>query len=96
MSDREDRRQIAWQRIVSEYAEGDTIAGVVIRRLQSGLLVDVGLEVFLPASQVDGEPPDLDGFAGQTIDCKILKVDKERRTLVVSRRRFLEERQTRE
>ena len=80
----------------SRSAPRDTIAGVVIRRLQTGLMVDVGLEVFLPASQVDGEPADLDGFVGKTIDCKILKIDKERRTLVISRRRLLEERQTRE
>ena len=96
MSDREDRRQIAWQRIVSEYAEGDTIAGIVSRRLKTGLLVDVGLEVFLPASQVDIEPADLDHFVGKTIDCKILKIDKERRNLVVSRRRLLEEQSARE
>jgi small subunit ribosomal protein S1 len=95
MNDREDRRQRAWQRIISEYVEGDTIAGVVIQRLRTGLLVDVGLQVFLPASQVDTEPADLDDFVGQTIDCKILKIDHERRNLVVSRRRLLEERQAR-
>jgi small subunit ribosomal protein S1 len=96
MSDRDDRRQIAWQRILSEYAEGDTISGVVTQRLKTGLLVDVGFEVFLPASQVDAEPTDLDGLAGKAIDCKILKIDKERRNLVVSRRRLLVERQARE
>jgi small subunit ribosomal protein S1 len=96
MSDREDRRQRAWQRIVSEYAEGDTIAGVVTQRLKTGLLIDVGLEVFLPASQVDTEPVDLDDFIGKTIDCKILKIDQGHRNLVVSRRRLLEERQARD
>jgi len=96
MSDPAHKRQIAWYRIVSEYAEGDTIAGVVTRRLKTGLLVDVGLEVFLPASQVDVEPADLDHFVGKTIDCKILKIDKECRNLVVSRRRLLEELQARQ
>jgi len=51
MSDHEDRRQSAWQRLVTAYAEGDAIAGVVTRRLRAGLLVDVGVEVFLPAYQ---------------------------------------------
>jgi small subunit ribosomal protein S1 len=96
MNDDDDQRQIVWQRIISEYAEGDTIAGVVIQRLKTGLLLDVGFKVFLPASQVDTRPPDLNALVGKTIECKILKIDVERQSLVVSRRRLLEERQARE
>ena len=92
MSDRDDRERIAWEHLIAQYAEGDTIRGVVTQRLKTGLLVDVGIKVFLPASQVDTRPAHLDDFIGKAIDCKILKIDRERHSLVITRRRLLEER----
>src|SRR5262249_50610171 len=56
------------------------------------LLVNIGVNVFLPASQVDiRRPPDLGQFIGKTIECKILKIDEARRNIVVSRRKLLED-----
>ncbi|MEK7270766.1 MAG: 30S ribosomal protein S1 [Planctomycetota bacterium] len=81
-----------WERIVSEKREGDTVRGKVVKKIKGGLLVDIGVPVFLPASQIAiRRVPDIGEFVGQEIECKVLKVDSERRNIVVSRRRLLEE-----
>ncbi len=81
-----------WERLVTQCHEGDTIKGKVIRKIKGGLLVDVGVPVFLPASQVDiRRSGDIDDLLGKEIECKILKIDTERRNVVVSRRKLLEE-----
>ena len=59
---------------------------------RSGLLVDIGVPVFLPASQVDiRRPADVSAYIGREIQCKVLKIDGDRRNIVVSRRRLIEE-----
>jgi len=64
----------------------------VIRRIKGGLLVDIGVPVFLPASQVDiRKPGDISRFIGKEVDCKILKIDVEGRNIVISRRKLIEE-----
>lgn len=92
LSKRKADRIRGWERIIANYKEGDTIKGRVTRRIKGGLLVDVGVPVFLPASQVDiRRPGDISEFINTTIDAKILKIDEERRNIVISRRKLLEE-----
>ncbi|MFK7759558.1 MAG: 30S ribosomal protein S1 [Phycisphaerales bacterium] len=91
LSKRKADRQIAWQRIVDTTKEEDVIEGTVMRKIKGGLLVDIGVPVFLPASQVDvRRPHNLDEFVGRKIRAEILKIDTERRNIVISRRRLVE------
>lgn len=81
-----------WERIVKEKKEGDLVSGTITRKIKGGLLVDIGVPVFLPASQVDiRRTGDIAEFIGRKIDAKILKIDEQRRNIVVSRRKLLEE-----
>jgi small subunit ribosomal protein S1 len=81
-----------WETIINTKKEGDTVSGRVIRRIKGGLLVDIGVPVFLPASQVDiRKPGDISRFIGREVDCKILKIDVEGRNIVISRRKLIEE-----
>ena len=81
-----------WERIITSNKEGDVIKGRVIRKIKGGLLVDVGVPVFLPASQVDvRRVEDIGEYLHQTVECKILKIDEKRMNIIVSRRRLLEE-----
>ncbi len=92
LSKRKADRIRGWERIIENYKEGDTITGKVTRRIKGGLLVDVGVPVFLPASQVDiRRPGDIAEFISRDIQAKILKIDEERRNIVISRRKLLEE-----
>ncbi len=81
-----------WETILETKKEGDVVRGKVIRRIKGGLLVDIGVPVFLPASQVDiRKPGDISRFIGKEVDCKILKIDVEGRNIVISRRKLIEE-----
>jgi small subunit ribosomal protein S1 len=81
-----------WENIINSKKEGDFVKGRVIRRIKGGLLVDIGVPVFLPASQVDiRKPGDISRFIGREVDCKILKIDVEGRNIVISRRKLIEE-----
>jgi len=84
----------AWGRI-EEIKEGDGIvSGAVIEVVKGGLIVDIGLRGFLPASLVDlRRVRDLQPFIGTTIDAKIIELDKNRNNVVLSRRAWLEENQ---
>ena len=74
-----------WQTIIDTKKEDDIVSGRVTRRIKGGLLVDIGVPVFLPASQVDiRKPGDISRFIGQQIKCKILKIDTENHNIVVS------------
>jgi small subunit ribosomal protein S1 len=82
---------IEWEGIISNLKEGDIITGTVIRKIKGGLLVDIGVSVFLPASQVDiRRPGDIGDYIGRTVQCEILKIDEQRRNIVVSRRSLIE------
>ncbi len=92
VSKRKADRIRCWERIVNEKAEGDLVEGKVMRKIKGGLLVDIGVPVFLPASQVDiRRPGDIGDFIGQTVKAQILKIDEERRNIVISRRKLIEE-----
>jgi small subunit ribosomal protein S1 len=92
LSKRKADRIRGWEVIVDTKKEGDVVDGRVIRRIKGGLLVDIGVPVFLPASQVDiRKPGDISRFIGKEVKCKILKIDVEGRNIVVSRRKLIEE-----
>jgi small subunit ribosomal protein S1 len=91
LSKRRADRMMAWQRIVDTQKEGDVVEGPVTKSIKGGLLVDIGVPVFLPMSQVDvrrpGEPKD---YIGKKVRAEIIKIDLERRNIVVSRRKLIE------
>jgi small subunit ribosomal protein S1 len=92
LSKRKADRIRGWEMIVNTKKEGDVVSGRVIRRIKGGLLVDIGVPVFLPASQVDiRKPGDISRFIGKEVESKILKIDVEGRNIVVSRRKLIEE-----
>ncbi|MHC4552453.1 MAG: 30S ribosomal protein S1 [Planctomycetota bacterium] len=92
LSKRKADRIRGWEMVITTNKEGDVVKGVVSRRIKGGLLVDIGVPVFLPASQVDiRKPGDISRFIGQEIECKILKIDTENHNIVVSRRKLIEE-----
>jgi small subunit ribosomal protein S1 len=92
LSKRKADRIRGWERIVETKVEGDLIRGKAMRKIKGGLLVDIGVPAFLPASQVDiRRPRDIGMFIGQEIEAKILKIDQERRNIVISRRKLIEE-----
>ncbi len=81
-----------WDNILENYNEGDVIEGVIEGRVKGGMLVDVGVEAFLPGSQIDLTPvKNPDEYIGQVVTVKIIKINLERRNIVVSRRELLEE-----
>ena len=91
LSYRKAKRQKEWEAILAKHKEGDKVSGAVTRKIKGGLLVNIGVNVFLPASQVDiRRPPDIGDYIGRTIDCMILKIDEARRNIVVSRRKLIE------
>ncbi|MEQ8210216.1 MAG: 30S ribosomal protein S1 [Lacipirellulaceae bacterium] len=80
-----------WMKVMETVHEGDVVSGEVTRKIKGGLLVDIGVNVFLPASQVDiRRPHDIGEFIGKTIECMVLKIDEARRNIVVSRRSLIE------
>lgn len=86
------RRQRQWEYIVNHCEEGSIVEGKVIRKVKGGLMVDIGMEAFLPGSQIDNKRiRNLDDYIGKTYDFKILKINMERKNIVVSRRELLEE-----
>ncbi len=80
-----------WDNIVNNNKEGGLIHGVVKSRVKGGLIVDVGVDAFLPGSQVDlGPVRNLDDYVGLEEDFKILKINVERKNIVLTRRELLE------
>ncbi len=83
----------SWSSITSEYGEGSIIKGIMKHRVKGGIIVDLlGVEAFLPGSQIDiGPVRNMDDYIGKEYDFKILKINQERRNIVISRRELLEE-----
>ena len=82
---------IHWITVISEVKETDIVTGTCIRKIKGGLLVDIGVPVFLPASQVDiRRPGDIGEYIGRVVQCEVLKIDDQRRNIVVSRRSLIE------
>ena len=92
LSKEKARKFRQWEYIVNNCREGSIVKGRVMRKVKGGLMVDIGMEAFLPGSQIDNKRiKNLDDFVGKSYDFKILKINIERKNIVVSRRELLEE-----
>jgi small subunit ribosomal protein S1 len=88
---RAHRRRV-WERIEKAYKEHTTITGKVTERIKGGLVVEIGVRSFLPASQIELRPVhDLDAWKDKEIKVRVLKLNRKRGNVVVSRRAILEE-----
>lgn len=91
LSKRKAEKIEQWRKVMETVHENDIVTGIVTRKIKGGLLVDIGVNVFLPASQVDiRRPADIGDYIGRTIQCIVLKIDDARRNIVVSRRALIE------
>ena len=85
-------QQKNWSGILEKFEEGTITSGRVKGKVQGGLIVSIGVDAFLPSSQIDVHPPkNLDQYIGQTLDFKIVKLNPLRKNIVVSRRELIEE-----
>lgn len=93
VSKRRAEQQRNWDRVLANYVEGSVIKGVIKGRVKGGMIVDVGVDAFLPGSQIDVIPVRApDDYVDRELDFKIIKINRERRNIVVSRRELLEDR----
>ena len=84
-----------WDNILTKFPEGSIASGRVKAKVKGGLIVSIGVDSFLPASHIDVQPPkNLDQYVGQTYDFKVLKINLERKNIVLSRRELIEEQRT--
>ena len=91
LSKRKAEKIIEWEDMMQTVAEGQVVTGTVIRKIKGGLLVNIGVNVFLPGSQVDiRRPGDIGDFIGRVIQAEVLKIDDTRRNIVISRRSLIE------
>lgn len=91
LSKRKAEKIIQWEEMMESVAEGQVVTGIVIRKIKGGLLCDIGVNVFLPGSQVDiRRPGDIGDFIGRVIQAEVLKIDDTRRNIVISRRSLIE------
>ncbi len=85
-------RRRAWEKIEKAHREHTDLTGQVVDRIKGGLVVDIGIRAFLPASQVDLRPThDLEAWKDKEITCRVLKLNRKRGNVVVSRRVVLDE-----
>jgi len=81
-----------WEKILQICNEGGTVTGRVKSVVKGGLLVNIGVEAFLPASQIDIVPPrNLNSYLGNSYDFKVVKINQERQNIVLSRRELIEQ-----
>jgi small subunit ribosomal protein S1 len=92
LSKKRARFEKAWRRIEAAAESGEPVNGSVIEVVKGGLIIDLGVRGFLPASLVDiRRVPNLDEYMGQTIECKVIELNRSRNNVVLSRRAVLEE-----
>ncbi len=92
VSRRKAARLKAWEEIERAFEEQKTLRGQVVERIKGGLMVDIGVHAFLPGSHADTRPHcNLDALQGQEIICKVIKLNKKRNNVVVSRKLAMEE-----
>jgi len=92
LSKKRARFEKAWRRIEAAAESGEPVEGSVIEVVKGGLIIDLGVRGFLPASLVDiRRVQNLDEFLGQTIECKVIELNRSRNNVVLSRRAVLEE-----
>ncbi len=84
-----------WERILTICNEGGTVTGKVKAAVKGGLIMHIGVEAFLPASQVDVVvPKNLQALVGQSFECKVVKINQDRQNIVLSRRELIEQERT--
>lgn len=92
VSRRRALQEEVWEEIERAFYEEKPIHGRVVQRVKGGLEVNIGVHAFMPASQADLKPhPTLEEWIGQEIECKVIKLNRKRDNVVVSRRKVLEE-----
>ncbi len=92
LSKKKARFEKAWRRIEQAAESGEPVKGQVIEVVKGGLIIDLGVRGFLPASLVDiRRVPHLDDYLGQEIECKVIELNRSRNNVVLSRRAVLEE-----
>src|SRR5437773_1720705 len=92
LSKKRARFELAWKNIEQAYESGEPVNGRVIEVVKGGLILDLGVRGFLPASLVDiRRVQDLDEFLGQELRCKVIELNRSRNNVVLSRRAVLEE-----
>jgi small subunit ribosomal protein S1 len=92
LSKKRARFEKAWRKIEAAAESGEPVEGTVIEVVKGGLIIDLGVRGFLPASLVDiRRVPNLDEYMGQTIECKVIELNRSRNNVVLSRRAVLEE-----
>ena len=95
LSKRQADEQLQWQKVLSSYQEGSVVEGIIRSRVRGGVIVDVGgVDAFLPGSQIDIMPVhNVDSMIGVKYEFKVIKINTDRRNIIVSRRELLEDRQ---
>ncbi len=92
LSKKRARFEKAWRRIEAAAESGEPVIGTVIEVVKGGLIIDLGVRGFLPASLVDiRRVPNLDEYTSQQIECKVIELNRSRNNVVLSRRAVLEE-----
>ncbi len=92
LSKREADEQQAWAKTLDACEDGSRVTGKVLRKVKGGLIIDIGIEAFLPASQISLQNiKSIDEYIGQDLEVKVLKINHERQNVVVSRRELLDE-----
>ena len=92
LSKKRARFEKAWKRIEAAAAAGENVEGTVIEVVKGGLILDLGVRGFLPASLVDiRRVQDLDEFLGRKLECKVIELNRNRNNVVLSRRAVLED-----
>ncbi len=92
LSKKRARFEKAWRRIEAAAESGEPVEGTVIEVVKGGLIIDLGVRGFLPASLVDiRRVPNLDDYLGTAIECKVIELNRSRNNVVLSRRAVLEE-----
>jgi len=84
-----------WDNILTKFPEGSIATGRVKAKVKGGLIISIGVDAFMPASHIDIQPPkNLDQYVGQTYDFKVLKINLDRKNIVLSRRELIEQQRT--
>ncbi len=92
LSKKRARFEKAWRKIEAAAESGEPVEGTVIEVVKGGLIIDLGVRGFLPASLVDiRRVPNLDEYMGEAIECKVIELNRSRNNVVLSRRAVLEE-----
>ncbi len=94
LSKEKAEQKIQWERVIKSCEEGSTVTGIICSRVKGGMLVDVnGVEAFLPGSQVDVSPVhNVDSLIDQEFEFKVIKINEDRRNIILSRRDLIEQR----